>query len=111
MSPARTQHKGDPARGRNGNMSFISWFTEPESAYDTAVKERRPRREPMHSRPSLECLEERKLLNANNNMIAGSFGNPNLNSNFNFASNGVTPPMQNLSGPTSNGAMGSNGEH
>jgi hypothetical protein len=74
-------------------MSFISWFTEPESANETALKERLPHREPMHSRPSLERLEERTLLDATSGVIGGSFNNLNLNSNFNFASNGIVSPI------------------
>jgi hypothetical protein len=92
-------------------MSFISWFTEPELISDSARTEHRPRREPMHSRPSLENLEERTLLDASTGLVEGSFHNLNLNNNFNFGSNGIVLPMQNLSGPTTNGAMGSNGDH
>lgn len=74
-------------------MSFISWLTEPGPFGETALNEREPRRQPMHSRPSLERLEERTLLNATSGVIGGSFNNLNLNSNFNFASNGIVSPI------------------
>src|SRR5579885_2429617 len=94
-------------------MSFISWLEETELLDEFDLKERKhqPHPDPIHSRPCLESLEERTLLDANSGMVEGSFGNLNLNSNFNFGSNGFVPPQQNLAGPSTNGGMGSNGQH
>jgi hypothetical protein len=84
-------------------MLFTSWFTGPELLGDSAmnVKDRQPRRQPIQARPSLECLEERALLDASSGLIGGASGNLNLNSNFNLASNGaILPTAQNFPNTT-----------
>jgi hypothetical protein len=75
-------------------MSFASWFTESElfDELDLIERKHHPHSEPLHSRPSLECLEERMLLDASSGLIGGATGNLNLNNNFNLASNGVILP-------------------
>ncbi len=75
-------------------MSFASWLTETGLFGDLDLNERKhhPYPEPIRSRPSLEHLEERTLLDASSGLIAGSSGNLNLNSNFNLASNGAILP-------------------
>ncbi len=75
-------------------MSFASWLTETELFDDLDLKERKhhPYAEPIHSRPSLEYLEERTLLDASSGLIGGTSGNLNFNSNFNLASNGAILP-------------------
>lgn len=69
-------------------MSATSWLAESERDGFSDRRDRRASRQPLHSRPSLESLEERTLLDASNGLIGGAFNNPNLNSNFNFASSG-----------------------
>lgn len=84
-------------------MFLTSWFTEPELFGDSAMNERdsQPRRQPIRSRPALECLEERTLLDASSGLIGGASGNLNLNNNFNLASNGVIlPTAQNFPNTT-----------
>ncbi len=75
-------------------MSFTSWLAETELFDDLDLNERKhhPLLEPIHSRPSLECLEERTLLDASSGLIGGASGNLNLNNNFNLGSNGVILP-------------------
>lgn len=75
-------------------MSLTSWFTESELFDDFDLDERKyqPHTEPMHSRPSLERLEERTLLDASSGLIGGASGNLNLNNNYNLGSNGVILP-------------------
>lgn len=76
-------------------MSLTTWFTGPKQKRDSKPnnREHRPRRQPAHSRPSLETLEQRALLNAAGGLIDGSSGNIALNSNYNLASNGVILPI------------------
>ncbi len=65
------------------------------------LERRQAHRQPIHPRPSLECLEERMLLDASSGLIGGSSGNLALNSNFNLASNGVIlPTAQNVPNTT-----------
>jgi len=76
-------------------MSFASWFSVPKHHRTSALNKpvRQPRRQPTHSRPSLEHLEERTLLDASSGLIGGASGNLNLNSNFNLASSGNVLPI------------------
>lgn len=71
-------------------MSLASWFTVPQLHRPSALNKSRP--QPTHSRPSLERLEERMLLDASSGLIGGSFNNPNLNNNFNLVSSGIVLP-------------------
>lgn len=71
-------------------MSLASWFTATQLHRPAALN--KTRRQPNRSRPSLERLEERTLLDASSNLIGGSFGNLNLNSNFSFGSSGNILP-------------------
>lgn len=95
-------------------MSLASWLTATHLRRPSAMNksDRRSRRQPIHSRPSLEHLEERTLLDASSGLIGGSFNNPNLNSNFNFASNGnVLPTPGFTSFGASSVANGANPAH
>ncbi|HTU91850.1 MAG TPA: hypothetical protein VMF69_17340 [Gemmataceae bacterium] len=76
-------------------MSLASWFSAPKHHRTSALNKpgRQPRRWPTHSRPSLEYLEERTLLDASSGLIGGASGNLNLNSNFNLASSGNVLPI------------------
>ncbi len=93
-------------------MSLVSWFSRPQnhSPSPWSIPSRQPRRQPTHSRPSLEYLEERTLLDASSGLIGGATGNLALNNNFNLASNGVILPTPGFSTGASV-ANGANGAH
>lgn len=93
-------------------MSVTSWLTESERDRLRDNRDRRSSRQPIHSRPSLESLEERTLLDASSGLIGGAFNNPNLNSNFNFASSGNVLSIPGASNFGSSGiSNGANPQH
>jgi hypothetical protein len=87
-------------------MSLTSWLMKPRRPSDSAQqrRDRQPRRQPTYSRPSLEYLEERTLLDASSGLIGGGSNNLAFNSNFNLASNGVTLPGPGTGASVANGA-------
>lgn len=83
-------------------MSLASLFSVPHLHRTSApIKARRRQlyRQPIHSRPCLEHLEERTLLDASSGLIGGN----NLAFNGAPASSGIILPMQNVSGVTALG--------
>lgn len=95
-------------------MSLTSWFTGTKQKRDSAPnkQQHRPRRQPTRSRPTLESLEQRALLDAAGGQVAGAFHNLSLNSNFNAASNGNVLPIPGFSNfGTSGIANGANPQH
>lgn len=95
-------------------MSLASWFTASPPHRPSALNRqaRQPHRQPTYSRPILERLEERTLLDAAFGLVGGGIHNLNLNNNFSFGSSAnilPTPGYDNAG--TSNRANGADPQH